>query len=104
MWHIVLPQLKPATLISIVVTVVGSLRGFYLIAVKTAAGPWGSTGYSLAMQSFKLNFLVFAMFIAGNFVPYQILMIPVRNISIEMGMYNTHLGLIIFYIAFQTGF
>ena len=61
-------------------------------------------GYSLAMHRFKLNFLVFAMFIAGNFVPYQILMIPVRNISIEMGMYNTHLGLIIFHIAFQTGF
>ena len=61
-------------------------------------------GYSLAMHRFKLNLLVFAMFIAGNFVPYQILMIPVRNISIEMGMYNTHLGLIIFHIAFQTGF
>ena len=31
-------------------------------------------------------------------------MIPVRNISIEMGVYNTHIGLIIFHIAFQTGF
>ena len=61
-------------------------------------------GYSLAMHRLKLNLLVFAMFIAGNFVPFQILMIPVRNISIEMGMYNTHLGLIIFHIAFQTGF
>ena len=61
-------------------------------------------GYSLAMHRFKLNLLVFAMFIAGNFVPFQILMIPVRNISIEMGMYNTHIGLIIFHIAFQTGF
>ena len=56
------------------------------------------------MHRFKLNLLVFAMFIAGNFVPYQILMIPVRNISIELGMYNSHLGLIIFHIAFQTGF
>ena len=56
-------------------------------------------GYSLAMHRFKLNLLVFAMFIAGNFVPFQILMIPVRNISIEMGMYNSHLGLIIFHIA-----
>ena len=61
-------------------------------------------GYSLAMHRFKLNLLVFAMFIAGNFVPYQILMIPVRNISIDMGVYNTHIGLIIFHIAFQTGF
>ena len=61
-------------------------------------------GYSLAMHRFKLNILVFAMFIAGNLVPFQILMIPVRNISIELGVYNTHIGLIIFHIAFQTGF
>ena len=61
-------------------------------------------GYSLAMHRFKLNLLVFAMFIAGNLVPYQILMIPVRSISIELGVYNTHFGLIIFHIAFQTGF
>ena len=44
-------------------------------------------GYSLAMHRFKLNILVFAMFIAGNLVPFQILMIPVRNISIELGVY-----------------
>ena len=61
-------------------------------------------GFSLAMHRFKLNLLVFAMFIAGNLVPYQILMIPVRSISIELGVYNTHFGLIIFHIAFQTGF
>ena len=45
-----------------------------------------------------------ALFIAENFVPFQILMIPIRNILIEMEMYNTHIGLIIFHIAFQTGF
>ena len=43
LWHIVLPQLKPATLIAIVVTIVGSLRSFDLIAVMTAGGPWGSS-------------------------------------------------------------
>jgi multiple sugar transport system permease protein len=43
LWNIVLPQLKPATLIAIVVTIVGSLRSFDLIAVMTAGGPWGST-------------------------------------------------------------
>ena len=43
LWHIILPQLKPATLIAIVVTIVGSLRSFDLIAVMTAGGPWGST-------------------------------------------------------------
>ena len=43
LWHVILPQLKPATLIAIVVTIVGSLRSFDLIAVMTAGGPWGST-------------------------------------------------------------
>ena len=32
LWNIVLPQLKPATLIAVVVTIVGSLRSFDLIA------------------------------------------------------------------------
>jgi multiple sugar transport system permease protein len=43
LWHVILPQLKPATLIAIVVTIVGSLRSFDLIAVMTAGGPWGSS-------------------------------------------------------------
>ena len=62
------------------------------------------TGYSLAVHRFKLNMLLFAMFIAGNFIPFQILMIPVRSITINFGMYDTFWGLIIFHIAFQTGF
>ena len=62
------------------------------------------TGYSLAVHRFKLNMLLFAMFIAGNFIPFQILMIPVRSITISFGMYDTFWGLIIFHIAFQTGF
>tara|TARA_B100001027_G_scaffold12365_1_gene7510 strand:- start:3 stop:854 length:852 start_codon:yes stop_codon:yes gene_type:complete len=89
----------------------GKMAGFFLnsliITIPTVIGTLflsSLAGYSLAMHRFKLNLLVFAMFIAGNFVPYQILMIPVRNISIELGMYNSHMGLIIFHIAFQTGF
>ena len=39
-------------------------------------------GFSLAMHRFKLNILLFCMFIAGNFVPFQILMIPVRGLSL----------------------
>ena len=41
--NVVLPQLRPATLIAVVVTIVGSLRSFDLIAVMTAGGPWGSS-------------------------------------------------------------
>ena len=61
-------------------------------------------GYSLAKHRFRGNFLIFAMFIAGNFVPAQILMIPVRNLTLDLGLYDTKLGLILFHAAFQTGF
>jgi multiple sugar transport system permease protein len=61
-------------------------------------------GYSLAKHRFRGNFLIFAMFIAGNFVPAQILMIPVRDLTLKLGVYDTKLGLILFHTAFQTGF
>ncbi|TGG96061.1 sugar ABC transporter permease [Natronospirillum operosum] len=41
--RIVLPQLRPATFIAVVVTVIGSLRSFDLIATMTGGGPYGST-------------------------------------------------------------
>jgi len=61
-------------------------------------------GYSLAKFKFRGRMGLFATFIAGNFVPFQILMIPVRDLTIHMGLYDTASGLILFHIAFQTGF
>lgn len=61
-------------------------------------------GYALAKFKFRGNVALFAAFIAGNFVPFQILMIPVRDLTISMGLYDTATGLILFHIAFQTGF
>ena len=43
LWHIILPQLKAATFIATVVTVVGALRSFDMVAIMTKGGPWGST-------------------------------------------------------------
>jgi multiple sugar transport system permease protein len=62
------------------------------------------TGFALAVYNFKSNLPVFFMFVAGNFVPFQILAIPVRDLTVQMGMYNTTLGLVLFHVAFQTGF
>ncbi len=61
-------------------------------------------GYALAVYRFKGNLLLFFMFIAGNFVPFQILMIPVRDLSIQFGFYDSISGLVFFHVAFQTGF
>lgn len=62
------------------------------------------TGFALAVYKFKGNLLIFFMFIAGNFVPFQILMVPVRDLTLDLGMYNTWYGLALFHIAFQAGF
>ncbi len=61
-------------------------------------------GYALAKHNFRGNFTIFALFIAGNFVPAQILMIPVRDLTLKFGIYDTKMGLILFHTAFQTGF
>ncbi|SLN60707.1 L-arabinose transport system permease protein AraP [Pseudoruegeria aquimaris] len=43
LWHVVLPQLKPATFIAFVVTIIGALRSFDLISIMTQGGPFGSS-------------------------------------------------------------
>ncbi|SFB04843.1 carbohydrate ABC transporter membrane protein 1, CUT1 family [Poseidonocella pacifica] len=43
LWFVVLPQLRPATFIAVVVTVIGALRSFDMIAIMTQGGPFGST-------------------------------------------------------------
>ncbi|KJZ19017.1 carbohydrate ABC transporter permease [Loktanella sp. S4079] len=43
LWHIIIPQLKPATFIAFVVTIIGALRSFDLISIMTNGGPFGST-------------------------------------------------------------
>ena len=61
------------------------------------------SGFTLAIHKFKFNMFIFAMFIAGNFIPFQILLVPVRSITIQFGMYDTWYALIIFHVAFQSG-
>lgn len=43
LWHVVLPQLRPATFIAAVVTIIGSLRSFDMVSIMTAGGPYGSS-------------------------------------------------------------
>ena len=43
LWYVILPQLRPATFIALVVTVIGALRSFDLISIMTDGGPWGSS-------------------------------------------------------------
>ena len=61
-------------------------------------------GFALAAYRFRGNLLLFFTFVAGNFIPFQILMIPVRDMTFQLGLYDTISGLVMFHVAFQTGF
>jgi multiple sugar transport system permease protein len=61
-------------------------------------------GYALSIYRFRGSLTLFFIFVAGNFVPFQILMVPVRNLSVSAGLYDTVTGLVLFHAAFQTGF
>ena len=83
------------------------IRNSFIVTIPTVIGAVALsclTGFALAVYRFKANLLVFFMFVAGNFVPFQILMVPVRDLTVQTGLYNTYLGLILFHVAFQTGF
>jgi multiple sugar transport system permease protein len=43
LWYVVLPQLRPATFIAVVVTVIGALRSFDIVSIMTDGGPFGSS-------------------------------------------------------------
>jgi len=78
-----------------------------LITIPTVIGAVmlsSMTGFALGVYKFKGDLLIFFMFIAGNFVPFQILMVPVRDLTLGLGLYDTKTGLVLFHIAFQTGF
>jgi multiple sugar transport system permease protein len=81
LWYLILPQLRPATFIAFVVTIIGALRSFDLISIMTNGGPFGSTRVlsfymferSLSEYGFKMGygaaiavilFLIMLVFIA----------------------------------------
>ena len=56
LWHVILPQLRPATFMAVVLTVIGALRSFDLISVMTGGGPFDSStvlAYFMVDQAIK---------------------------------------------------
>lgn len=83
------------------------LTNSFLITIPTVIISVGLAclgGYALAIYRFKVALPLFFLFVAGNFVPYQILMVPVRDMSVQSGLYDTIQGQVLFHGAFQTGF
>lgn len=60
--------------------------------------------YALARFKFKGNHGIFFMYVGGMLLPFQVLMLPVFQLTDFLGLYDTYWGLIFFHTAFQLGF
>lgn len=80
----------------------------FVIAVPSVIGVLvlsTMNGYVLAKLDFKGKNSVLRTFLGGMLLPFQILLIPVFYISSQwLHTYDTRLGVVLFHIAFQTGF
>jgi multiple sugar transport system permease protein len=79
----------------------------FLITLPAVAGAVALAtlaGFALAKHRFAGNRVLLMIFVAGNLVPFQSLMIPVRDLMIGLGLYDTRWALVLFHVAFQTGF
>lgn len=56
-------------------------------------------GYSLSKINFSGKKVIAGLVISGMFMPGQVLIIPVYTIMIKLHLVNSHLGLILFYVA-----
>lgn len=87
--------------------IAGYILNSFKVTIPTVIGAVAIaclSGFALAVYRFRFNLLIFFLFVAGNFVPFQILMVPVRDLTVSTGLYNTITGLALFHIAFQSGF
>lgn len=81
-WYVVLPQLRPATFMSVTLTIIGALRSFDLIAVMTGGGPYDSSTvlayfmYDQSIKYFRFGYsaaiAVVLFLIMAVFITYQL--------------------------------
>jgi multiple sugar transport system permease protein len=68
----------------------------FLITVPSVIGTLSLSAmaaFVLAKIKFRGRVVLLAVFIAGNLAPFQVLMIPVRQLTIDtLGIYDTHLA------------
>jgi multiple sugar transport system permease protein len=60
LWSVVLPQLRPASFMAVVVTIIGALRSFDLVSIMTQGGPYDSSSV-LAYFMFEQSIFSYRM-------------------------------------------
>ena len=93
LWHIIIPQLRPATFIALVVTVIGALRSFDLVSIMTAGGPFGSTrvlSYFMYEQSLSEYGVAMGYGAAIAVVLFAIMLVFITMFIVRMLMQERH--------------
>jgi len=93
LWYIIIPQLRPATFIAVVVTVIGALRSFDLISIMTAGGPFGSTrvlSYFMYEQSLSEYGVAMGYGAAIAVVLFAIMLVFITMFIVRMLMQERH--------------
>lgn len=83
------------------------LYNSFVITIPALAGTLffsSLCAYALAGYRFKGNFLIYVTFVGGMLLPFQLLMLPVFQLSNYLKIYDSYLGLIMIHMAFQLGF
>ena len=78
-----------------------------VVAVPSATltvGLAALAAYALINVNSRWSLILLLGFIAGNFIPFQILFFPIRSVSLATGLFDTRLGLVLFHAGFQVGF
>ncbi|GEO94864.1 carbohydrate ABC transporter permease [Kocuria turfanensis] len=63
-----------------------------------------TAAFVLARFSFWFNLPLLMFFTAANLLPQQVIITPLYRLFLELGLYNTQLGIIVINVAFQMGF
>ena len=83
------------------------LYNSFLITLPALAGTLffsSLCAYALAAYRFKGNFAIYVTFVGGMLLPFQLLMLPVFQLSNFLNIYDTYWGLIMIHMVFQLGF
>lgn len=86
-----LEELKDALATSLIITVGGALGSMFLGSV---------CAYGLSKFRFKFDNVFFLLLSAAIYLPYQAILVPLLKTVNQLGLYDTHIGLILIHTIY----
>lgn len=84
-------ELKGSLITSLIITVFGALGSMFLGSI---------CAYGLSKFRFKFDNLFFLLLSAAIYLPYQAILVPLLKTINQLGLYDTHIGLILIHTVY----